>query len=101
MSDDGEMDEAMAALEQHLGVGEVNVFDSIEPCMDYAEFAAKLKENKTKLIGLTATELSDAEAKTLVSLIVKATSLEGISLDGTETSATGTCEEIFSENTSK
>jgi hypothetical protein len=83
-------DDDLHALEKTLDVDYDDPFQELEACMEAAEFLKKIQSNKEKLVVLfTDSELTDADCKTLVTIIPKASNLEGISIDGVNISSTG------------
>ena len=83
-------DDELHALEKTLDVEYEDPFQEVEGCMEASEFLQKIQENKEKLVALfTDSELSDAHCKTLVTILPKASKVEGISLDGVNISPTG------------
>ena len=83
-------DEALHAFEKSLDVEYDDPFEAVDACMAVKEFLLLIQQNKEKLVALfTDVELSDPDCKSLVSLITKATNLEGLSIDGVNISQTG------------
>ena len=90
MSLEDEHDEALLELEKTLGNEFDDPFEAVEASMDVKEFLKTIAGNKEKLVALFAdVEITDDQCKILVAAIIKATALEGISLDGAIISPTG------------
>jgi hypothetical protein len=80
-----EDDADLAALEKQLlgGGDDDDVFSSCELSLDCKALLTQLQSNSETLVGLyPEVEVNDATSKALSLAILKATKLEGITLDG-------------------